>query len=734
MVFFLPKIVMQLKSGASYQDVLNKYKGQLTLLEDNNGLCKFSCNVSNSDELLNMLNDMSNSSDMQSIMDWCEPVFYFNLNFFDDPYYPQQYYLKNTGQTGGKSGIDINVEPAWNITKGSANIRIAVVDEGVEAHEDLGTLLPGYTVGGGNGSPQNVDNNDVKAHGEACAGIIAALHNDIGIKGIAPNCKIVPVNIAPYFSTHIDPTIGQATSFASNEDIATALNWAWHNADVLSCSWGGGSPSTYIESAIDSARTFGRNGKGCIVVFASGNAIPFGNVSFPANYNGVIAVGAIDKNGNIWNYSNRGSSLSLVAPSGDVNLNGDVATLDRMGANGYNGGNYMNNFGGTSAACPQVAGIAALLLSVNPDLTETQVKAAMENTATDLGTSGFDNTYGYGLVNAYAAVNKALSISSLTISGPSVICANSTATYTVNNAPSGATVTWSLPAPGDLNLQQNGNTATLTKTNSASRFQLIGEHVILQATITIATTSSSAIVISKNIHVGVPDAQSGQIVFGLTANPTPPSAPYLPFTFNPGLTEDSSITNYYWGYYKKNTGSVNSPIQSAITGIVPLPEFDIPLSELKDGDYTVFVSPYNSCGMSNSVITYDFSIPNPLISALLRASSNSANSNSVSKMFKVGETDTTDVSQTPSVSGIVYPNPVSGILNIPINEAVASQITRTYTIRLYNERGKLLRKTTVKGKSTAQFNVADLPNGVYYLYIYDGIHTKPEIKNIMVRH
>lgn len=160
-----------------------------------------------------------------------------------------------------------------------------------------------------------------------------------------------------------------------------------------------------FSNAISNARTLGRNSKGAVVVFSSGNANnSWSGVQFPAKLPGVITVGAINNQGNIWSYSSRGSELELVAPSGDINNFGDVRTTDRMGSNGGSSGDYIDTFGGTSAAAPQVTGVAALMLSVNPTLTETAVRNILNQTATDMGTPGFDNTYGYGRVNAEAAV------------------------------------------------------------------------------------------------------------------------------------------------------------------------------------------------------------------------------------------------------------------------------------------------------------------------------------------
>ena len=129
--------------------------------------------------------------------------------------------------------------------------------------------------------------------------------------------------------------------------------------------------------------------------------------------------------------------MDLVAPSGGVP--GNIRTTDRMGLNGYEAGNYTNRFGGTSAACPQVSGVAALMLSINPNLTESQVRTMLRQTATDMGSSGFNNTFGYGRLNAQAAIEAVLN--TISISGPTTVC-SSGATFTLNNLPAGFTVSW----------------------------------------------------------------------------------------------------------------------------------------------------------------------------------------------------------------------------------------------------------------------------------------------------
>jgi serine protease len=207
-------------------------------------------------------------------------------------------------------------------------------------------------------------------HGVACAGIIAASHNSINVRGVAPNIKLLTVNIFAPNTT--------------NQQIADGINWAWQNgADVLSNSWGyscnqNGINIPQITDAITNARTSGRGGKGCVVVFAAGNNYPVDNcgygpagyVSFPSTVTGVLCVSAINKYGTIASYSSRGSRIDITAIGGE----NDIRTLDRMGSAGYNSGNDMSDFGGTSAACPQVSGVAALILSVTQILQNSKLE------------------------------------------------------------------------------------------------------------------------------------------------------------------------------------------------------------------------------------------------------------------------------------------------------------------------------------------------------------------------
>jgi len=162
-----------------------------------------------------------------------------------------------------------------------------------------------------------------------------------------------------------------------------------------------------------------------------------------------------------------------------------------MGSKGENSGNYMYDFGGTSAACPQVAGVVALMLSVDSSLTENQVNIILQETAGDMGTPGFDDTFGYGLVNAYAAVYKAGGY----ITGSSNVCTSNTI-FTLNNRPPGTTVSWIHSSNMNYVSGQGTDNYTIQAANSS-----ISGMGWVKA---IASSSWVKDTIEKNVWVGIP--------------------------------------------------------------------------------------------------------------------------------------------------------------------------------------------------------------------------------------
>ncbi|MFM9986820.1 MAG: MopE-related protein [Flavobacteriales bacterium] len=431
------RFAVKLKSATDY--------GKLETMTRNNGavikekyandplLYFIEVNKNSSGNALELANQFAETKQFQyAEPDYLKILKKFNTN---DTFLDYQWSLNNTGsaiQYNGTVGADMNVFSAWGISTGNATTKVAIIDEGVDlVHPDLvGNMLTGFdgTQQGSGGAPQGND-----AHGTACAGIVAASgNNNLGIAGVAYNAKIVPVRIA-YSSG--------ANWITSDAWIGTSIDWAWNqgDADVLSNSWGGGSSSSLINDPIGRAVTQGRGGLGSVVLFAAGNSN--GAVFYPATLTNVVSVAAMSmcnerKNPascdgeNFWG-SNYGTNVDVAAPGVKI------YTTDISGGSGYSAGDYAATFNGTSSACPNAAGVMALILATNPALTEAEARQILESTCAKVGgytytanVSGqpngtWSNDLGYGRVNAFAA---------LQLANP-VACTNPPAVATTNASP-----------------------------------------------------------------------------------------------------------------------------------------------------------------------------------------------------------------------------------------------------------------------------------------------------------
>jgi hypothetical protein len=306
--------------------------------------------------------------------------------------------LKNTGNAisynnsvVGTPGEDINVESAWDITTGSSNIIVAVIDDGVDTShpEFAGRLVTGYDFVNEDNDPNPLSTD---GHGNACAGIIAAANDGVGVVGVAPGVRIMPLK-----------SMQDGSGFHS--DIIPAIYYAVDNgAKVISMSLGGTSASLAYETAVNYAVSHG-----VVVLAAAGNDNVDNTVEphYPASFAAVISVGAMSPcglrktpttcDGEFWWGSNYGN-LDFITPGTRI------ATTDISGAGGYSPTNYNASFNGTSAATPFAAGVAALILSADPTLTPAEVRQIMQSSATDVGAPGYDADNGHGRLDAFAAL------------------------------------------------------------------------------------------------------------------------------------------------------------------------------------------------------------------------------------------------------------------------------------------------------------------------------------------
>ncbi len=316
---------------------------------------------------------------------WAEPNYVVRLDLTpNDPDYAtrQAPYLNR-----------VQMPDAWDVTTGQPDVIVGILDTGVDTnHEDLRKgiwINPGEIPGNGvdddhNGFVDDVNgwnfaegNNiifDDYGHGTHVAGIAAGrINNATGMAGMAGNTTIMSVDVFP------------RSGYGTYEDLIMAMIYATDNgARVINMSLGATSYSKGEEAAVDYAWAHG-----VIVVAAAGNS---GRTAYhyPAAHPHAIAVAATDANDNLAGFSTRGDFVDVAAPGSSV-----WSTYP---------GNRYTRMSGTSMATPHVAGLAALILSVNPTLTPDQVRAAIENTADDLGAQGWDPMFGHGRINARKAL------------------------------------------------------------------------------------------------------------------------------------------------------------------------------------------------------------------------------------------------------------------------------------------------------------------------------------------
>ncbi len=353
----------------------------------------------------------------------------------EDPYFFKhndagiegQWHLENRSVSGQREGIDLNIRGAWAITRGE-NVVVGVGDDGVELNHPeflnvgVADLHYNFTLDAPGGFPA-IDN---QAHGTAVAGLIVAQGgNGTGVTGVAPGARFASF-----------PIFTSGDAIASGVQLAKAFGYESNRVDIQNHSWGNASvdvlePSLLEQMSISNAATLGRGGLGVVFVRSGGNNRESnGNTNddgYPNTpYN--IAVAAIREDGRAASYSNPGACLLVGAPSGDSDSR-KLTTTDRGGNIGFNRTSLAGDlsdyafgstgFSGTSGAAPQISGVAALLLSANPNLAVRDVQQVLLHAArqTDDGdpdrevnAAGFDFSHnsGFGVPDAGHAVRLAM--------------------------------------------------------------------------------------------------------------------------------------------------------------------------------------------------------------------------------------------------------------------------------------------------------------------------------------
>jgi subtilisin family serine protease len=381
--------------------------------------------------------------------------------------------------------LKIGAPTAWSMSTGNSDVTIAILDTGVDGtHLDLASkMIPGWNV-----YDNNSNTSDVYGHGTQVAGVAAASSNNgQGVASIAWGCRIMPIRISA------------ANGGASYSAMASGLNWAAdHGANVANIS--------YIASDSAAVRTAAQyfQSKGGVVVASAGNNTTFDSA---ADNPYILTVSATDPTDVLSYWSNTGNNVDIAAPEG-------AETTLRGGGYTY--------AGGTSISSPIVAGVAALVISANPSLTPTEVQTILKQNSDDLGSSGWDTSYGWGRVNAARAVAAAAGAGAADTSPPTVSFAMPTGGVSVQG-----TVTVQVSASDNLGVTSVNTTvdglSLGTDTAGPYTFQwnttlhLNGLHTLI-ATATDAAGNASSTSISVNVNNVSVDAAPPSVLITSPAN------------------------------------------------------------------------------------------------------------------------------------------------------------------------------------------------------------------------
>jgi|GEM_PF-5690774 len=526
----------------------------------------YTLNFTNLDDTQKALLELKKSPQIAHV----QPNYIYKASFIpNDPFYSSdQTYFS-----------DLGIPSAWDITSGNSNTVVGVIDSGLyTSHNDIATNVwtnPKETLNGidddGNGlvddingwnfASSNSNLTDTVGHGSHVSGTIAAkTNNNLGIAGVAPNCKIMVLKVGES-STFLTSTIVEALQYAMD-----------HKAAVVNMSLGGAATDNLFHQKVIEVAN-----QNIALIAAAGNESV--NVDtqgvIPASYPEVIAVSATTQPGTFDSrYSNFGPSISLAAPGTSIRSLSTVQNDFKLDS-------------GTSMAAPHVSGIAALLKSKAPSLTNSALKTALTSTATDKGTAGKDNFYGYGIPNALLALQSISDSVPPTITHTAITTKNASQSVLVT-----ATITDNFNAPITATLYYRSLYNSTPRSNWTSVSMSKGSGNSYSATIPAVLPGNTV-----QYYLKAVDEQLNSRVFPSTA-PTTPLSFALTDNVAPTITFLTQDNDYF---------SKTSPLIALVTDNVSVATNSITVYLTQNNVTTSYVYPNSILSLSGSKLSVNLS-------------------------------------------------------------------------------------------------------------------------------
>lgn len=579
-------------------------------------------------------------------IEFAEPDYLFEPTLVpNDTYFSRQWHLPK-----------VQAPAAWDLTTGAPGVTIAILDSGIDAtHPELAaSLVPGW-----NFVDKNDKLTDVTGHGTSVAGVAAgAGNNGAGVAPLAWGCRIMPLRIA------------DTNGYATLSTVASALTWAAdRGARVANVSYGLSGAST-----LNTAAQYFQS-KGGVITVSAGNT---GTFDASADNPYLLTISATDQSDVIASWSTRGNLVDLSAPGASI--------LTTTVGGGYGSGT------GTSFAAPLVAGVAALMLSANPDLSGPQVLELLKQTADDLGTPGWDTTYGAGRVNALKAVQAAVNASPADVTPPQAQIVSPAPGNTV-----AGTVNVDVEATDDsqvarVDLDLNGSTVASSTASPAvfawdTTKHVNGSYSLRARAFDAAGNMGSSASVGVTVQNVVPDTTvpTAQVT-------SPANGSTVAGTVSVGVSgaDNVGVTKVEW--------YLNGALKGSSAGASA--SFAWNTTTAANGSYTLQAKAYDAAGNVGSSATVSVSVQNaaadttPPSAAILSPATGAK----VAKTVKVSVTSSDNVAVKRVdllVDGKVYASSTSATVDFSWNTSKVSRGSHSLQAVAYDAAGNPGRSATV---------------------------------------